>query len=337
MFGFKFIDLFAGIGGMRLAAESNGGECVFSSEINMHASQTYSQNFGETPCGDIINIDERDIPDHDLIVAGFPCQPFSICGNKKGFDDARGTLFYEILRIAKRHNTSVLVLENVKHFFSHDKGNTMLVVRSALEELGYKVKAQVINAVDFGVPQNRDRTIIVASKGVEFDFNNLEKRTRQPLINILERCVSFEYLDASEYELLPDSKTKTQKKSGLKFVGYRKKNLRKVGVRENTEHLSRAHKQPNRIYCAQFSHPTLAAGETSGRYWVLLNDRVRKLTMRECYRLQGFPSGFEICRNKSEAYRQIGNSVPVPMISEVIKSAIQQDVLVSSLGKELAA
>jgi DNA (cytosine-5)-methyltransferase 1 len=327
MRSFKFIDLFAGIGGMRQAAETNGGTCVFSSEINRDAASTYEENFGERPHGDITLVDENDIPDHDVIFAGFPCQPFSICGFKLGFEDTRGTLFFDILRIARAKMPSCLILENVKHFANHDGGNTLRVVIASLEEIGYEVSVEVINAVDFGLPQNRDRTIIVASRKGRFAFDGLKRSKRLPIAAILEKDGEFEFVSPVEYTLLDDSVVKLQKQSGLRFVGYRNRNLRKVGVREGTEHLSRVHKQPNRIYCSTATHPTLAAGETSGRYWILVDGAVRKLTMRECFRLQGFPEGFKPHASASASYRQIGNSVPVPMIAEVVRSAIEQGVL----------
>lgn len=330
MQSFKFIDLFAGIGGMRQAAEANGGTCVFSSEINRDAAATYEANFGERPHGDITLVDENDIPDHDVIFGGFPCQPFSICGFKLGFEDTRGTLFFDILRIAKAKRPSCLVLENVKHFANHDGGNTLRVVVAALEEIGYSVSVEVVNAVDFGLPQNRDRTIIVASLNGTFDFSGLVTSERVAVSSVLEAEGPFEVVDPAEYTLLGDDVVKVQKQSGLRFVGYRNRNLRKVGVREGTEHLSRVHKQPNRIYCSTATHPTLAAGESSGRYWILVDGVVRKLTIRECYRLQGFSDSFKISASATSAYRQIGNSVPVPMIAEVVRAARQQGVIVSS-------
>jgi DNA (cytosine-5)-methyltransferase 1 len=330
MTSFKFIDLFAGIGGMRQAAELNGGTCVFSSEINRDAASTYEANFGERPHGDITIVDENDIPEHDVIFGGFPCQPFSICGFKRGFEDTRGTLFFHILRIAKAKRPSCLVLENVKHFANHDGGNTLRVVVEALEEIGYSVSVEVINAVDFGLPQNRDRTIIVASLGGLFNFSGLIRSPRVSVASVLETDGPFEFVDPGQYTLLGDEVVKVQKQSGLRFVGYRNRNLRKIGVREGTEHLSRVHKQPNRIYCATATHPTLAAGESSGRYWILVDGVVRKLTMRECYRLQGFPDSFRISSSATSAYRQIGNSVPVPMISEVLRSALAQGIISTS-------
>lgn len=159
---FTFIDLFAGIGGTRLAFQTHGGTCVFSSEWDKFAQQTYAENFQEVPAGDIRLISEKNIPAHDVLSAGFPCQPFSHAGLKMGFDDTRGTLFFDIARIIRHHKPKLVLLENVKGFLSHDKGNTFQVVKSILEKLGYEVHAKVLNAKDFGVPQNRERIYIVA-------------------------------------------------------------------------------------------------------------------------------------------------------------------------------
>lgn len=161
----KAIDLFAGIGGIRLGFEEAFGkniEFVFSSEIDKYAQQTYYANFGEVPYGDITKIDEKDIPPHDIILAGFPCQAFSIAGKRLGFEDTRGTLFFDVARIATYHKPKLIFLENVKGFLNHDKGNTFKVVKQTLEDLGYKVYSKVLNAKDFGVPQNRERIYIVA-------------------------------------------------------------------------------------------------------------------------------------------------------------------------------
>lgn len=325
MKSFRFIDLFAGIGGMRIAAERNGGECVFSSEIDTAAAATYAHNFSHMPAGDITKVSECDIPNHDLLLAGFPCQPFSICGFKKGFGDTRGTLFFDIARIVAAVRPSCLLLENVKHFSVHDQGRTKARVIEVLEDLGYTVSTKVLNATNFGLAQNRERTIIVASIKNQFDFDKIKARDPVIIRDIVEPFGDFEFLDPKEYTLLHPDFVKRQTASGLIFVGYRNRALRKAGVRPDTEHLSRVHKQPNRIYSAEGTHPTLAAGESSGRYWVLLDGYVRKITMREAYRLQGFPENYSINPSASAAYKQIGNSVPIPMIAEVVKQILDQD------------
>jgi len=174
---FKVIDLFAGVGGIRTGFKEVFGskmEVVFSSEIDKNAQKTYYLNFNELPHGDITTIDEQNIPKHDIILAGFPCQAFSIAGHRKGFEDTRGTLFFDVVRIAKYHKPQVLFLENVKGFVGHDKGRTFQVVKETLEEIGYKVYAEVLNSKDYGIAQNRERIYIVAFldniKEFEFPF-----------------------------------------------------------------------------------------------------------------------------------------------------------------------
>lgn len=313
---YKFIDLFAGIGGFRQGFESIGFECVFSSEMDEHAQEMYFANFGERPYGDITKIDVENIPSHDILLAGFPCQPFSIAGEKKGFNDTRGTLFFDIARILKDKKPKVVVLENVKHFKSHDNGNTLKVVLQTLEDLGYTTNWAVLNAKDFGVPQNRERTIIIAAlNGVEFDFNRLETKKGVVLKDILE-VGEFEYLDESEYTIIENPKKQL---SGLIFNGYRNKNIRTKGVRENTEHLSRVHKQPNRIYSSEGTHPTLSSQESSGRYFIYHDGKVRKLTQKECFRLMGFPDSFKLVGGQSKLYNRIGNSIVVSMVEAIAK------------------
>ena len=307
---FTFIDLFAGIGGIRMGLEKSGGNCVFSSEWNEHCQKTYEANFGEKPYGDITKVDISIIPKHDLLSAGFPCQPFSISGKQKGFEDTRGTLIYNVLKIVEMHKPKVVMLENVKHLVHHDSGNTLDTILKALESLGYKTSWKVLNANDFGVPQNRERIIIVASKNKEFDFEKVERKDRVVLKDFLDKKGPYEFLD-EEYTILKETKTQ---KSGLIFAGYRNKAIRINGTRPGTEHLSRVHKQPNRIYSSEGVHPTLPSQETSGRFWILDNNKVRKLTINECYRIMGFPENYKRVGKLGEQYKQIGNSVCVPMV-----------------------
>lgn len=321
----KFIDLFAGIGGFRLAFESCGFECVFSSEFNPACQKIYEENYGECPAGDITKIDENTIPDFDILCAGFPCQPFSICGKKMGFEDTRGTLFFDVCRIIKAKNPKVVVLENVKHLINHDKKRTFNVILSTLKELGYNVTHKVLDSSLYGVPQSRERIIIVGCRDGEFNFEDMIKAPRTSIKDILDKTGDFEYLQPEEYTLLDESLIK-QQDSGLMFCGYRNKGTWKKGTRPNTEHLSRCHRQPNRIYSVRGVHPTLPSQESSGRFWIYIEEenRVRKLTISECYKLMGFPSTFKIDSNKSNAYRQCGNSVVVPMIKELAASIKRQ-------------
>ena len=320
---FTFIDLFAGIGGFRMPLQWEGGKCVFSSEFNYHAQQVYEANYGEYPFGDITKIPVDFIPRHDVLVAGFPCQPFSISGKMKGFEDTRGTLIYNVFKIIEAKKPKVVLLENVKHLVYHDKGNTLKTILRGLYNLGYKYSWDILNASDFGVPQNRERIIIVGHKTKTFDFTKIEHRPKKTLRDILDTDKEkYEYLD-EPYTLLDNV---TVQSSGLIFVGYRNKKIRKVGVRPGTENLSRVHKQPNRIYSVDGVHPALPSQETSGRFFIYdtKENKVRKLTIIECYRLMGFPDEFIKDANMGERYRQVGNSVCIPMVQEIMKQIKRQ-------------
>lgn len=320
---FTFIDLFAGIGGFRLALEEIHGKCVFSSEIDVDCAKTYATNFGEYPSGDITKIKMSEIPNHDILCGGFPCQPFSISGKMKGFDDARGTLFLNILEIVKSKKPKVVFLENVKHLKDHDKKKTLKAIITYLEELGYKTEWHLLNAKDFGLAQNRERIIIIGHREKRFDFSKVITIENKTIKDILESVASFEYLKPDEYTILPKSQWKKQS-SGLIFCGYRNKSIRVNGTRPHTEHLSRVHKQPNRIYFVEGTHPTIPSQETSGRFWIFDGKKVRKLTLNECYRLQGFPDSFEKVSSVGACYNQIGNAVAVPMIKVVGEQIVEQ-------------
>ncbi|MDE6144574.1 MAG: DNA cytosine methyltransferase, partial [Muribaculaceae bacterium] len=309
----------------RIALQDVGGKCVFSSEWDVQAQKTYFANYGEVPFGDITRRSTKNyIPDNfDVLCAGFPCQPFSISGKQKGFEDTRGTLFFDICEIISEKNPKVVFLENVKHLVHHDGGNTLSTILLKLEELGYKVSWKVLNGADFGVPQNRERIIIVGCKDRLFNFEQLPKFPKRPLSDFLDKDGDFEFLKTEEYTLIDNPKR--QPGSGLIFAGYRNKSIRKAGVRPGTEHLSRVHKQPNRIYSIAGIHPTLPSQETSGRFFILLDDnRVRKLTIDECWRIMGFPDGFVRVSAVGQQYRQLGNSVCVKMIEEIAKEIKRQ-------------
>ncbi len=317
----RFIDLFAGIGGIRMGFEQNGAKCVFGSEIDSDCQKTYYLNYGEWPRGDITQIKEDDVPEHDILTAGFPCQPFSICGRQKGFEDTRGTLFFDILRIIKKKQPKVVFLENVKHLKHHNGGSTLKVILSSLQELGYKTSWKILNAKDFGTAQNRERIIIIGNKEKEFDFSKMEHSPKIVIKDILQKDGLFEFIDESEYTLIKNPK---EQESGLIFAGYRNKKIRTNGTRENTLHLSRVHKQPNRIYSSEGTHPTLPSQETAGRFFILHDGKVRKLTIDECFSLMGFPKKFKRYNTNGRLYLQIGNSVCVPMINELAKELINQ-------------
>lgn len=314
-YDFTFIDLFAGIGGFRIPLQELKGKCVFTSEFNFHAQRSYEINFGEVPFGDITELDLNIVPKHDVMTAGFPCQPFSISGKMKGFEDTRGTLIYNVFQIIEMRKPKVVFLENVKHLVHHDNGNTLRTIIKDLELLGYKVSWKVLNASDFGVAQNRERIVIIGHQTDYFDFSKLETKPKIILKDILDINVDFEYLN-EPFTIIEDFK---KQESGLVFIGYRNKTIRKAGVRPGTEHLSRVHKQPNRIYSTEGLHPALPSQESSGRFWIFDSGKVRKLTIGECYKIMGFPENFIKINNTSELYRQIGNSVCIPMVKEISK------------------
>lgn len=326
----RFIDLFAGIGGFRLGFERADYRCVFSCEVDQSCQEVYKNNFDETPFSDITKIDIESIPDFDVLTAGFPCQPFSICGKRKGFEDTRGTLFFHICKILAAKQPNFAVLENVKYLTYHDGGRTLKIILESLEDLGYYVNYSLLNSKDFGVPQNRERLVIIASKKRLFDFKKLSVvRPIPKLADFLSKNDKFDYLLPNEYTLIDNPK---YQQSGLIFVGYRtNKTIWKKGVRPNTEHLSRVHHQPNRIYSVAGIHPTIPSQETSGRFFIYIpsEDRVRKLTITECYKIMGFPKNFKTCNILGSSYKQVGNSVCVPMIYQIalaIKQELSQNV-----------
>lgn len=313
----RFIDLFSGIGGFRLGFQRAGYKCVFGCEIDKDCRETYLANFGEVPAGDIKNVDSETIPAYDVLTAGFPCQPFSISGKQRGFNDPRAGVFDEIIRIVRDTRPKVVLLENVKHLI-HVKGG--VVFRNMLERitsLGYDPEWRLVNSSKFGVAQHRERIIIIATPAGErkFDYEKMRSKRAVKLKDILERNGEFDWLEES-YTVLPEDLRKT-KPSGLIFAGYRNKTIRKAGVIPDTTHLSRVHKQPNRIYSSDGLHPTLPSQESSGRFWVLHDGEVRKLTLEECYKLMGFPKSFKKVSARGKQYQQLGNSVCVPMVTEV--------------------
>lgn len=327
----KFIDLFCGIGGFRAGFEQNGFECVFSSDFDKKVREVYKNNYNEEPFGDITQVNASEIPDFDVMTAGFPCQPFSISGLKKGFDDTRGTLFFDICRIIEEKRPKVVVLENVKHLIHHDKRKTFSVILKKLKDLGYNVNYRILNTKDFGLPQNRERIFIVGSLNSTFDFNLMEIKNSKPLRYFLDKEGDFEYLDDSEFTILEPNLVNQNKDSGLVFIGYRNKNGFQRGVRPGTLHLNRAHRQPNRIYDVDGYHPTLPSQEPSGRFFIYDKDtkKVRKLTIFECYRIMGFPEDFKLSNSIPTCYKQIGNSVAVNVTHELAKQIIEQGLLES--------
>lgn len=302
---FTFIDLFAGIGGIRLPYEKLGGKCVFSSEIDKRAIETYEANFNEVPSGDITKIDARDIPNFDILLGGFPCQAFSVAGKKLGFEDVRGTLFFEIVRILKEHKPKAFHLENVKGLLSHNNGNTFKAMLNILEnELNYKVFYKVLNAKDFGVPQHRNRVMIVGFKNKNANFTFPEPTNENVCLgNILEKNVSSKYTISDKLWAGHQRRKQENKKKGKGF-GY---NLYDENSRYTVTISARYYKDGLEILIKQ------------------CGQNPRKLTPRECARLQGFPDTF-VLPNISDChlYKQFGNSVPTMMIGAVAKNIIKE-------------
>jgi DNA (cytosine-5)-methyltransferase 1 len=332
----NFIDLFCGIGGFHQALRNiiPTSKCVLASDIDENARKTYEANHNLKPLGDIKKIEIATIPKFNLICGGFPCQAFSIAQwkDKKAFDDPRGTLFFEILKVIDIHKPKCILLENVAHLTKINKGLVLQTILNSLKTRGYKVSCQLLSPHQFGIPQNRERVYIVATASTnEFSFKALaDRKSTCKLADILDTDVPEDhYIDPVKYVILDDTHIKKQPKSGLKFCGYLKGELRKVGAKENTEHLSRVHKQLMRIYSSDGTHPTLAASETSGRYHIYeeSSKRVRRLTLNECYKLMAYPTSFAKNANKGVAYKQIGNSVCVRVIEEIIKEMVKQEVL----------
>jgi DNA (cytosine-5)-methyltransferase 1 len=302
---YRFIDLFAGIGGIRLGFEQvfkKRSSFVFASELDKYAQMTYSSNYGDLPSGDITAIEAEDIPSHDIILAGFPCQAFSVAGLRKGFEDTRGTLFFDVARIAKHHKPKVIFLENVKGFRNHDKGNTFRVVKETLEELGYKVYAEVLNAKHFGVPQNRERIYIIGflDHDVNFEFPKpLDKPVK--LGDILDSEVDSKYTISDKLWAGHQRRKLEHKKKGNGF-GY-------SIFTEESEYTStisaRYYKDGSEILIAQ------------------KDKNPRKLTPKEAGRLQGFPHGFKIVVSDTQAYKQFGNSVAVPVIRQLAQNILK--------------
>jgi DNA (cytosine-5)-methyltransferase 1 len=313
---FTFIDLFAGIGGFRLALEEYEGKCVYTSEWDNSAQVTYYTNFGDVPDGDITKVDEKTIPKHDVLCAGFPCQAFSISGKQKGFDDTRGTLFFDVARIAKYHQPKVLFLENVKNFVSHDNGNTFKTILKTLDEIGYNTFYKVLNASEYGAITSRYRVYIVAfRKDLHVDDFHFPVATNSKMSvkDILETNVDDSFdINRSDIHITKEDNQISNKSTYKPIqIGY----INKGG-------------QGERIYSTSGHAITLSAhggGAASKTGAYLVNGKIRKLTPRECARVMGFPDTFKIPVSKHQAYKQFGNSVAVPVLKKIFKEIIKID------------
>ena len=305
---FTFIDLFAGIGGMRIAFEQHGGDCVYSNEWNKYCQQTYFANFGEQPDGDITKVDARIIPKHDILVAGFPCQPFSIAGVSKkqslglatGFEDkTQGTLFFDVCRIIKSKRPKAFMLENVKNLKSHDRGRTFQIIQECLEELDYEIFYEILDGQNY-VPQHRERILIVGFDrkrygcNIDFGFNITPVSPKPVLKNILEISVDEKYTLSDKLWTYLQNYAEKHHAAGNGF-GYGLADPN--GISRTLS--ARYYKDGSEILIAQGSK------------------NPRRLTPRECARLQGFPDTFKIVVSDTQAYKQFGNSVVVPLMTDV--------------------
>ena len=310
---FKFIDLFAGIGGFRIAMQDCGGECVYSSEWDENAKQTYYHNFGEVPFGDITKeSNKRLIPDgFDVLCAGFPCQAFSIAGYRKGFEDTRGTLFFDVAEIIKRKRPKAVYLENVKNLYTHDEGKTFAVIKGTLEELGYVVYHKVMNAMEYAnVPQNRERIFIVCFDPQQVpnhkDFHFPEKEN---LTKSVKDCIDYGVKDSKFFYT-------------DKFAHYDEL-VHEVTSADTIYQWRRQYVRENKSNVC----PTLTANMGTGGHnvpLILTKDGIRKLTPKECINFQGYPEkySFPTTIADSAKYKQAGNSVVVPLIRKVCKNII---------------
>jgi DNA (cytosine-5)-methyltransferase 1 len=319
-----FIDLFAGIGGMRIAFDRAGCHCVYSNEWNKYSQQTYFANFKEQPEGDITQVNATDIPDHDILVAGFPCQPFSIAGVSKknslgratGFEDkTQGTLFFDVCRILKEKRPKAFMLENVKNLCSHDKGRTFKVIIESLDELGYEVFYDVIDGQNY-VPQHRERILVVGfdrnryGNSIEFEFNLTPKEPKPVMSDILEPEVDEKYTLSDKLWTYLQNYAAKHKAAGNGF-GY---GIAPIdGISRTIS--ARYYKDGSEILIAQ-----------EGK-------NPRRLTPRECARLQGFPDTFKIPVSDTQAYKQFGNSVVVPLMEDVAKLIVNKIEVLES-GKQ---
>ncbi|MCL2361304.1 MAG: DNA (cytosine-5-)-methyltransferase [Defluviitaleaceae bacterium] len=296
MSNFTYIDLFAGIGGFHQAAKALGGRCVFASEIDSEAKRAYTANYGIEPHGDITKIHARDIPAHDILFAGFPCQPFSIIGNRQGFDDIRGTLFFDIARILRAKAPEMFILENVKQLSRHDNGKTLQTILTTLHDIGYTVYWDVLNALDFGLPQKRERTIIVGFRDM-VDFAFPTEKTGWDLSMLLESDTDVDEKHFASERIIQKRKSRH--------------------ISAHNPAIWHENKSGN--IC---SYPYSCALRAGASYNYLLVNGVRRLTPREMLRLQGFPDTFKIVCNDSQTRKQAGNAVPVNMIKAVLKEVL---------------
>lgn len=319
----RMIDLFAGIGGIRIAFEQNGVQCVKSSEIDKYACKTYKDNFGEEPLGDITKIDPEDLPEFDIIAGGFPCQPFSLGGLRKGFEDTRGTLFFEVARLIKARKPKAFFLENVEGIVNHDSGNTLKVIEDTLMDMGYNFEWKVMNACDYGTPQNRKRWYCVGFRDdLNIGFEN-QKGDFKSVYKFPDKCeLKFTVNDVVGRNKEVDYKVSdicmknidTYLPQFKKTERYKKDNV----LVANEIRASRCN-----FRCDGISPCLTAKMGTGGNNVPVYVKGKRKFTEKECLLLMGFPEWYRIEKNTMHSYKQIGNSVVVTIISELAKEMVR--------------
>lgn len=315
----RFIDLYAGIGGIRLGFQSifRDAKFVFSNEINESACKTYQTNFKENPKGDITKISPSEIPDFDILLAGFPCQAFSIAGKRKGLEDIRGTHFFEVAKIIKEKRPMAFLLENVRHFKTHDGGKTFEILSDVIKDLGYTFYPELLNAKDYGLAQNRERIFMIGFREpIHFDFPKKTKKSKT-VGDILENNVSGEYFLSQRYldTLKKHRKRHEGKGNGFGYIVLNKSNI------TNTLVLGGMGRERNLIIDKESLRKSGRKDANS--------EAVRCLTPRECLRLQGFPESFKIEVPKTQMYRQAANSVAVPVIEQIamqMKIALERKI-----------
>ena len=314
--GVRFVDLFSGIGAFRTALGSFGAECVFSSEIDEACRSVYEQNYGDAPAGDITKVKAGDIPSFDVLCAGFPCQSFTIAGTQLGFEDPRGMLFFQICRIAERHQPAILLLENVPNLLRHDKGETFRTIQSHLRKLGYDVYYDVLNASDFGIPQARRRVYMVCSKKGVLDGFEFPRP--------LQRDITLSDVLLPEKEVVRWKIALENRRPQLdRSPVARCRRTVRVGTVNGGG-------MGERIYHSNGHAATLtksggSVGSKTGLY--LVGDVVRRLAPRECARISGFPESFQLHRSTAQAQMQFGNTIVVDVLQHIIQALVEQSVL----------
>lgn len=305
--GLTFIDLFAGLGGFRLSLESLGAKCIYSNEWNKAVQKVYAENFGELPEGDITKVNEKDIPDHDILCAGFPCQAFSVSGKQKGFEDSRGTLFFDIARIIKAKKPKIIFMENVKNFVVHDNGRTLNIVKRIIDDLGYTFYEKVLNATDFGIPQRRERVYMVCFRK-DLNIKSFSYPKPFKLIHHLEDFLLKDETMVKDLYIKRDDIYYND----LIDNTYSDKSIRLGIVNKGG--------QGERIYSTKGAAITLSAyggGVFSKTGGYLINGKPRKLHPRECARIMGYPDSYKISESPNQAYQQFGNSVVIDVLQYI--------------------